>query len=347
MSRQIRTLESFTLEDGVTLRDVPVAYHSWGTLNAAGDNAVVVCHALTGDSDAREWWGELFGPGCALDPERDFIVCANVLGSPYGTAAPVTVNPETRTPYGPDFPPATIRDTVALHRRLLEALGVKRVRYAIGGSMGGMQVLEWAFAGDFVRGLVPIGVGGRHSAWCIAWSWTQRHAIESDPHWQSGHYLPGDGPRLGLSLARMIAMITYRSFSSFQERFGRHVGQDGVPFDMISYLNHQGGKLVDRFDANCYLALMHQMDTHDVARDRGEYHDVLANVSQPALVIGIDSDLLYPLEEQRELARYLPNAELAILEAGHGHDSFLIERAEVNRLVKAWRDRVLDPALGA
>ncbi len=334
------TFESFSLESGATLRDVPVAYHAWGDLNAAGDNAVLVCHALTGDSDAREWWGELFGPGRALDPARDFIVCANVIGSPYGTIAPVSTNPETGAPYGPDFPPTTVRDTVALHRRLLDALGVKRVRFAIGGSMGGMQVLEWGFQDGFVDGLVPIGVGGRHSAWCIAWSWTQRHAIESDPHWQGGRYPPGEGPRMGLSLARMIAMITYRSFSSFQERFGRQPGQGDVPFDMISYLNHQGDKLVNRFDANCYLALMHAMDSHDVARGRGEYYDVLATLSQPTLVIGIDSDLLYPLQEQRELAEHLPNAELAILEAGHGHDSFLIERDEVNRIVKAWRDRV-------
>ncbi len=211
--------------------------------------------------------------------------------------------------------------------------------------MGGMQVLEWAFQGGFVRGLVPIAVGGRHSAWCIAWSWAQRHAIESDPRWKGGHYAPHEGPRLGLGLARMIAMITYRSFGSFQERFGRRPSESGAPFDMISYLKHQGDKLVERFDANCYLALMHAMDTHDVARGRGEYHDVLAGVMAPTLVIGIDSDLLYPLDEQRELASSLPNAELAILEAAHGHDSFLIEREAVNEIVKSWRDRTLDPLL--
>lgn len=345
MNARIVTLPEFTLESGRTLREVPVAYHSWGRLNERGDNAALVCHALTGNTDVEDWWPELLGPGRALDTDRDFVVCANVPGSPYGTVSPVTMNPETRKPYGPDFPPMTLRDVVRLHKRLLDEIGVRQVRYAIGGSMGGMQVLEWVFFGDFVRGLVPIGVGGRHSAWCIAWSWTQRHAIELDPKFKGGHYAPGEGPDIGLGLARMIAMITYRSFVSFQERFGRARAETDAPFDITSYLAHQGDKLVERFDANCYLSLMHTMDTHDVARDRGDYHAVLRRVEQPTLVIGIDSDLLYPLDEQRELAEGIPHAELVVLEAAHGHDSFLIEREEVNKHVVDWRRRILDVAL--
>jgi homoserine O-acetyltransferase len=341
MTRRIVIVPEFTLESGVTLRDVPVAYHAWGRLNERGDNAVLVCHALTGDTNAADWWSELFGPGRALDTERDYVVCANVIGSPYGSVSPLTTDPATGKPYGAAFPVFTIRDSVALHKRLLETLGVQQVRFAIGGSMGGMQVLEWALYRDFVRGLVPIGVGGRHSAWCIAWSWAQRRAIELDPSFEHGAYPVGGGPRAGLALARMIAMITYRSFRSFQGRFGR-TRTDEVLFDMASYLNHQGDKLVERFDANCYLALMGAMDTHDVARDRDDYRSVLGGIGQPALVIGMDSDLLYPLDEQRELAAYLPHAELAILEAEDGHDSFLIERDRVNRLVKGWRDRVLE-----
>jgi homoserine O-acetyltransferase len=197
-----------------------------------------------------------------------------------------------------------------------------------------------------VRGIVPIGVGGRHSAWCVAWSWAQRHAIELDPQFRGGRYTPGEGPALGLGLARMIAMITYRSSRSFQERFGRN-RSNGQQFDMASYLLHQGDKLVERFDANCYLALMHVMDTHDVARERGDYPDVLGKITQPALVIGIDSDLLYPLEEQRELAAHMPHAELATLVATHGHDSFLIEGGAINQLVRDWRNRVLEPILAA
>jgi len=342
MNTRIVTLPEFTLECGRTLRDVPVAYQSWGRLNERGDNAVLVCHALTGNSDVEDWWPELLGPGRAFDTDRDFVVCANVPGSPYGTVSPLTMNPEAGKSYGPDFPPVTLRDVVRLHKGLLDEIGVRQLRYAIGGSMGGMQVLEWAFFGDFVRGLVPIGVGGRHSSWCIAWSWTQRHAIELDPKFKGGRYAPDEGPDIGLGLARMIAMITYRSFVSFQERFGRARPDGDAPFDIASYLSHQGDKLVERFDANCYLSLMHTMDTHDMARDRGNYRAVLSRVVQPALVIGIDSDLLYPLDEQRELAVGIPNAELSVLEAAHGHDSFLIERDEVNERVVDWRRRVLD-----
>src|SRR5690606_28375774 len=170
VKERIELIPRFELESGETLEQVPVAYRSWGRLAPDGKNVVVVCHALTGSADIEIWWPRLLGPGRALDTERYFIVCANVLGSPYGTASPLTIDPATGRPYGPDFPVPTIRDTVALHRLLLERLGVRRVEFVIGGSMGGMQALEWAFHGDFVRGIVPIGVGGRHSAWCIGWS---------------------------------------------------------------------------------------------------------------------------------------------------------------------------------
>ena len=191
--------------------------------------------------------------------------------------------------------------------------------------MGGMQVLEWGFYGDFVLALVPIGVGGRHSAWCIGWSEAQRQAIYQDPAWNNGSYPPGEGPSEGLSIARMIAMISYRSFHSFQEKFGRTtVKKDKEEyFSVESYLHHQGGKLVDRFDANCYLRLTESMDSHDVSRGRGSYYEDLSKIRQPTLVIGIDSDILYPLNEQRELSTHLPNATLEVLTSDHGHDSFL------------------------
>ncbi|NOT44112.1 MAG: homoserine O-acetyltransferase [Acidobacteria bacterium] len=344
MTQQAAIFPEFVFESGVRLRDVPVAYHTWGSLNAAGDNAVLVCHSLTSTSDAHDWWPALFGEGRALDPTRHFVVCANAIGSPYGTLSPLSVNPESGEAYGPDFPVPTVRDTVALHRMLLDRLGVRRVLYAIGGSMGGMQALEWAFQDGFVQGIVPIGVGGRHSAWCIAWSEVQRQAIYRDPAWRGGHYRAGEGPVAGLGVARMIAMISYRSFASFEDRFGRvRGGDDTAPYAMETYLHHQGTKLVERFDANCYVRLTESMDTHDVSRGRGEYREVLGRVDQPALVIGIDSDVLYPLEEQRELARGIPRGELAVLEAPHGHDSFLIEVATVNEMVVSWLKRTLEP----
>lgn len=341
MTSECMHLPEFSFEDGSVFVDVPVAYQTWGTLNAARDNVVLVCHALTGNTDIDAWWPGLAGPGRALDPERDFIVCANVIASPYGSLSPLSIDPATGKPYGPSFPVPTIRDTVALHRRLLDALGIRQVAFAIGGSMGGMQVLEWAFFGDFVQALVPIAVGGRHSAWCIAWSEAQRHAIMSDPDWSEP---ARDATGRGLAIARMMAMISYRSAASFESRFGRNLRSAGgaQQFEMESYLRYQGQKLVDRFDPVCYVRLTQCMDTHDVSRGRGDYADVLASIEQPALVIGIDSDVLYPLSEQRELESHLPNAELAVLHAPHGHDSFLIERDTVNDLVLSWRRRVID-----
>jgi len=338
------TLPQFALDDGTLLREVPVAYQTWGTLNAAGDNAVVVCHALTGDPDVADWWGGLLGPGRALDPTEDFVVCLNVPGSPYGSVSPLTPNPAIGRRYGADFPAFTIRDTVRLHRRALKQMGVRRVRCAVGGSMGGMHVLEWAFettddGAPFVQSLVPVAVGGRHTAWQIGWSEAQRQAIYNDPKWNGGHYPLDDPPVDGLAAARMMAMVSYRSQPSFEGRFGREAmpEKEGEPYAVESYLRHQGEKLVDRFDAHCYVTLTQQMDTHDVARDRGEYEAVLASIEQPTLVVGIDSDVLYPLREQQKLAEHLPRASLEVLSAPHGHDSFLIELDDLNETVAAWR----------
>lgn len=334
----VETFASFALESGEVLSQVPVVYRTWGRLNERGDNAILVCHALTGDTDVEAWWAGLLGPGRALDTDRYFVVCANVIGSPYGTVSPVTIDPETGRPYGGHFPVPTVRDTVALHRALLDRIGVRQLSLVIGGSLGGMQTLEWAMAGDFVRAIAPVSVGGRHSAWCIAWSEAQRQAIYRDPRWNDGHYAPGSAPDDGLAVARVIAMISYRSFGSFQSRFGRQTADGATPhaFEMESYLHHQGDKLVGRFDATCYVRLTQKMDTHDVSRDRGEYLDVLRRIEQPALVIGVSTDLLYPLAEQRELAEALPRGRLAVIEAPDGHDGFLIEHETVNTLVSEW-----------
>ena len=347
MTHSVMTFSEFTLESGRTLKDVPVAYKTWGKLNEAADNVIVVCHSLTSNCDVESWWAPLIGSGKALDTEQYFVLCANAMGSPYGTVSPLSVDPLTETHYGLNFPVPTIRDTVNLHKKLLDKLGVKRIAFPIGGSMGGMQALEWSFYGDFVLTLAPIGVGGRHSAWCIGWSEAQRQAIYQDPAWNNGSYPLGGGPSGGLSIARMIAMISYRSFHSFQEKFGRTTvdkNKEGH-FSVESYLHHQGGKLVDRFDANCYLRLTESMDSHDASRGRGNYSEVLSKIKQPTLIIGIDSDILYPLDEQKELSTYLPNAILEVLVSSHGHDSFLIETETVNRIVAEWRQTIVEPLL--
>ncbi|MBT8399755.1 MAG: homoserine O-acetyltransferase [Rhodothermia bacterium] len=337
----ILRIDALELECGETLRQAPVAYQTWGSLNDAGTNAVLICHALTGSSDVAAWWPGIVGPGLAIDTERYFVVCANVLGSPYGSASPLAVDPDTERPYGPRFPKISIRDTVAAHRVLLDRLGVRRVVAAIGASMGGMQVLEWAFEGDLVQSLIPIAVGGRHSAWCISWSEAQRQAIYADPNWLGGDYDTAAQPEAGLAAARMMAMVSYRSPDEFAGRFGRDTmperDETGQPiFAAESYLRHQGRKLVDRFDANCYVQLTKQMDTHDVSRGRGSYEAALGSIKQPCLAIGISSDVLYPVAEQRELARTIPNARLKILESPYGHDSFLIETDAMSEIVRDW-----------
>jgi homoserine O-acetyltransferase len=219
----ITTLENFQLESGRTLTLTRVAYKTWGKLNKEGTNCMILCHALSGSCDVQDWWGPLLGEGKTFDTSKYFVFCGNVLGSPYGTASPLTIDPLTNLPYGPNFPMTTIRDDVNLHKRVLDNLGVKSVLFCIGGSMGGMQVLEWSFFGkEYIKNIVPIATSGRHSAWCISWGETQRQSIYSDPKYLNGTYEMSDPPVSGLSAARMAAMLTYRSRNSFESRFGRN-----------------------------------------------------------------------------------------------------------------------------
>lgn len=338
-------IHSLRLECGDVLRDVPVAYQTWGTLSPAADNVVVVGHSLTSDTNAADWWRGCVGSGKALDTDRYFVVCANVIGSPYGSLSPATVNPSTGRPFGSSLPQANVRDTVRLHKALLDTWGVRSIAFTIGGSMGGMQALEWTFYGkDYVKGVVPIGVGGRHSAWCIAWGESQRQAIYADPLWQNGDYDQAHPPVKGLAAARMMAMVSYRSFGSFERRFARS-HMDSGEFSVESWLRHHGDKIIARFDPACYVYLTRLMDTHDVSRDRGAYETTLASIRQPALVVGMESDVLYLLEESMELACLMPNARLHVMEGPHGHDTFLIDLDKLNDAVLAWRRQHIDPLI--
>ncbi len=335
---QIHTIDDgLTLESGNRLPQVHVAYRTWGQLSAGRDNAVLVCHALTGSADADEWWPGLIGRGLALDPDHDFIICSNALGSCYGTTGPSSLSPRTGAPYGPDFPLVTVRDVVSVQKRLLEDLGVRHLRLVIGGSFGGMQALEWTVShGSFLDSAVVIATTARHSPWCIGLSEAQRAAIRADDLWREGRYDLDHQPSGGLAVARMIAMCSYRSPESFQDRFGRQ--EDGAGcFQTETYLRHHGHKLADRFDANSYLTLTRAMDTHDVSRGRGELKQVLGSIDVETLVIGITSDRLYLPAEQIEIAEAVPHARLVWLHAPHGHDAFLIETADVCRLVGDFR----------
>jgi homoserine O-acetyltransferase len=322
------------LENGETLEAVQIGYRTWGEPRS---EAILICHALTGSADADDWWEGLFGPSRTFDPDNDYIIASNVLGGCYGTTGPTSTRPGSSEWYGRDFPRVTIRDMVQVQARLVEHLQVEQLRLVIGGSMGGMQALEWAaMYPDLVGGAAAIGVGSHHSAWSVAFSEAQRAAIWADPKFLDGAYEPGEGPDNGLSVARIIAMISYRGRANFESRFGRKTLED--EFEIQSYLRYQGQKLVGRFDANTYLRLVDAMDSHDLARGRGEMADVLTGMKTPFLAVGISSDILYPATEVEELASALPNARYQMLHAPQGHDSFLIDMANLDGIVSRFKN---------
>lgn len=340
ISRRTRFLtlrEGLTLESGARLAPVTVAYRTWGRLARDGGNCVLVCHALTGSADVDRWWPGLLGPGRALDPERDLVVCANVPGSCYGSTGPLSPCPATGRPWGPDLPELTVRDIVRLHAKLLRYLGVRSVELVIGGSLGGMTALEWAATAPLpVSSAVVVAAPAAQPPWAIALSEAQRAAIHADAVWAGGRYLADAPPRAGLAAARMMAMCSYRAPAGMELRFGREVRDDGR-FQCVSWLEHHGRALVERFDANSYLALTRTMDRHDLGAGRGGWREVAASLEIPVLVVGITSDVLYPPEEVAVLADALPHGELAWIESPHGHDAFLIDTDRLDELVRGFR----------
>ncbi len=333
----LRVPGEFVLENGKVLEDVEIAFRTWGSPENAAEHAILICHALTGSADVEAWWPNIIGEGKTFDPARDYIICANILGSCYGTTGPVSQNSGTGSRYQADFPNVSVRDMVELERILLDELGVERIELVTGPSLGGMQALEWALMyPERVGSVVPIGVGGRHSAWCIGISEAQRAAIATDPNWNDGYYSYESPPVQGLAAARMMAVCTYRSWQSFDERFGRDLRTE-EQYQVQSYLRHQGAKINERFDANTYVTLTHAMHTHDLARGRGDYPDVLRKIEPPTLVVSVSSDALYPPAEQAYLAEHIPNSQYEILECAHGHDGFLIETDRLGRMVAEFR----------
>ncbi|KAJ7718370.1 Alpha/Beta hydrolase protein, partial [Mycena maculata] len=352
-----------TLECGFQLHSVPVAFETWGMLNTRCNNVMVICHPFIRSADVDEWLGNpLLGPGRAFDTTRFFIVCMNVLGSPYGTASPLSFDPLTGMRYGPEFPPTTIRDVVRLHKLILDYLGVQSVAIIMGGSMGGMTTLEWplCFPG-FVKCLILMATCAKHSAWCIGWGEAQRQAIYSDSAFEDGYY--DVQPTSGIAAARMAGLLTYRSRDSYEERFGRILsphnragagrGNDRAHpmFTAQSYLLCQGAKFAAKFDANCYIHITHKMDTHDITRDRvseslgldeaGALAAVLATLPPNALVLSIDTDgLCLPLE-QMTIAEGIPDAELVVISSLTGHVGFLVESEKINTIVVGYLRRQL------
>lgn len=339
------------LDGGATLPDVTLAYETWGTLDDDASNAVLVCHAWTGDSHAAGnpshpgWWEGAIGPGLAIDTNRWFVVCPNVLAGCQGSTGPASAHPDDGMPYGSRFPVVTIRDMVRAQVRLADHLGVRRWAAVIGGSMGGMQVLEWAITyPDRVAAVVPIATCAAATAQQIAWGAIGRRAIRLDPKWRGGDYYdaaPGDGPTEGLSVARMVAQVTFRSDNVFTDRFGRDVA-DGATlrdhldlwqrFEVERYLDYHGDKLARRFDTNSYLTIGKAMDLHDVGRGRGGIDVAMARIQVPSLVLGIWSDMLYPEYQQRQIHALLSRGAASTyvgIDSPHGHDAFLIDVDQV------------------
>jgi len=355
----LATEEPVRLDSGAQLGPITVAYQTYGRLDAARSNAILVAHALTGDQFAAEphpvtgregWWELMIGPGRPLDTERYFVICANVLGGCMGTTGPSETNPATGQPYGLGFPVITIGDMVRVQAMLLDHLGIEQLFCVLGGSMGGMQVLEWAARyPERVFSAVPIAAAARHSAQNIAFHEVGRQAIMADPDWQGGNYhRTGRRPVRGLSVARMAAHITYLSETALHRKFGRQLqDRTGITygfdadFQVESYLRHQGISFVDRFDANSYLYITRAMDYFDLAAAHG---GVLANAFRGAAtrfcVIAFSSDWLFPTAQSRELVRALTavaaNVSFCEIETDRGHDAFLLDEPEFHRVLSGF-----------
>ena len=344
--RLFANLGPLELESGARLPHVRLAYETWGELNADASNAVLVCHALTGDSHlagragrghpTAGWWGGIVGPGLAIDTDRFFVVAPNMLGGCQGSTGPSSFSPDG-TEWGSRFPYLTVRDQVAAQRMLADALGIERFFAVIGGSMGGMHALEWAVAHpERVARLAVLAAPAISSADQIALNSVQLEAIRMDPAFRGGDYYDeAEGPYRGLALARRMALLNYRSPDELNERFERSwqgvldpLGQGGR-FAVESYLDFHGNKFTRRFDANSYVRLVEAMTSHDVSRGRGSLADALGRVTATSLVLGIDTDRLFPVEQQQAIAAHLPStihgSEAVVISSPFGHDAFLIE----------------------
>jgi homoserine O-acetyltransferase len=345
--------EHLLLECGRTLAGVTLHYAVYGRLNAARDNAVLVCHALSGSAQVGSWWPEIFAPGAVLSLKQDFVICINMLGSCYGSTGPGSVDPETGAVYGPDFPLVSIRDNVRAQALLLDSMGIRRLRLVLGGSLGGMQALDWTiFSPERVERALIIAVAPV-SAMGLALNHLQRLAIQHDPDWAEGHYLPQRPPRRGLALARQIGMLSYKSAALLDERFGRNPNRNGEDpwglddqgggliggrFDIAGYLDHQGQRFIERFDANAYLAILRTMDTWDPLHGHSSPTEVFSRIRARLSFVGISSDWLFPPEAVRHFAHAIRaagvQADYREMTSAHGHDAFLAEQAELVRLLQ-------------
>jgi homoserine O-acetyltransferase len=336
------TFDQLELDCGVTLAPVEVAYETYGSLNAAKSNAVLIEHAFSGDAHAAGeggWWNNMIGPGKGFDTDRCFVICANVLGGCRGTTGPSSIHPQTGCPWAMSFPTISIADMVRLQKKLIDHLGIGRLLAVAGGSMGGMQALEWAVAyPDRVLAALPIATTARHSAQQIAFNEVGRQAIMADPDWNDGDYYGRRPPARGLSVARMVGHITYMSDESMRQKFGRRLRAPDQ-FEVESYLHYRGSQFVDRFDANSYIYITRAMDSYDLTQ-RGSLASLFESIRTRFLVISFTSDWLYPSYQSLEIVSALRsrNCDVAYcnLTSNYGHDAFLVEVNEQTELVRGF-----------
>ncbi len=350
--------ERFRFESGGSIPELRQRYETYGRLNAAKDNAILICHALTGDHHCagvysleerkQGWWNFMVGPGKPINTSKYFVICSNALGGCQGSSGPGSINPETGKPYNLDFPKLTVRDMVRAQSLLLDSLGIERLHAVVGGSMGGMQTMQWVI--DYperVGRYIALACGARHTAQAIAFNDTGRQAIITDPGWQQGNYSTDAAPDQGLAVARMMAHITYLSDVGMQSKFGRKRRASAkehfdVEFEVESYLRYQGKSFVTRFDANSYLYLTKALDRFDLHSPES-LDATLSPVTAPGLVVGFTSDWLYPPQGNRELVEALlrlgKDASYAELEMDYGHDSFLVRAPKLYKLIRNFLER--------
>ncbi len=355
------SFDAISLDCGATLAPVQVAYETYGVLDQAKSNAILILHAFSGDAHAAGishetgkpgWWDNMIGPGKAFDTDKYFVICANVLGGCRGTTGPSSINPQTGCPYAMSFPVITIADMVRLQKMLIDYLGVHRLLCVSGGSMGGMQALQWAVSyPEAVASAIPIATTARHSAQQIAFNEVGRQAIIADPDWNDGNYYGKKPPARGLAVARMVGHITYMSDDSMREKFGRRLrGKDAfgfdfdVDFEVESYLRYRGSEFVTRFDANSYLYITKAMDYFDLTNDHKSLATVFEKGDTRFLALSFTSDWLYPSYQSQEIVRALRsrNRDVAYCElpSNYGHDAFLVDVAEQTNLVRGFLARV-------
>jgi len=326
----------FEMEMGGVLPEVTIAYHTYGTLNETRDNVIWVCHALTANSNVADWWDGIFGPGLLLDPEQYFIVCANFIGSCYGSTCSRSINPETGMAYGLDFPLVTVRDWVNGHARLWEHLGIRKIAFAIGGSCGGHQVLEMTkLYPEVVDKQILLVTSARESSWCIAIHEAGRMALLADTSFPENR---DDAGAQGLEAARALGLLNYRTRQAY---LLTQTDQDQrvEDFKAASYVRYQGVKLRRRFFAHCYFQLLKTLDTHHLGRGAESIEAVLQQMSTPSLILGIETDQLIPPDQQAFMHEHLPQSTFHVMASDFGHDGFLIETDQINQLALEWLGR--------